>query len=116
MPRKRGTERAQPEMADAVDRPVGVELSDRSRLYRLEAKKGCFTFVEMPVTGAAIGGERVFRRRGMEFWGHSSVGRARALQARGHRFEPGCLHHSTRPVGLGLLVAGHDGATSALSK
>ena len=27
-------------------------------------------------------------------WGHSSVGRARALQARGHRFEPGCLHQS----------------------
>ncbi len=24
--------------------------------------------------------------------GHSSVGRARALQARGHRFKPGCLH------------------------
>ena len=29
----------------------------------------------------------------LRLWGgHSSVGRARALQARGHRFEPGCLH------------------------
>ena len=28
----------------------------------------------------------------MEYWGHSSVGRAPALQAGGHRFDPVCLH------------------------
>ena len=27
-------------------------------------------------------------------WEHSSVGRASALQAGGHRFEPYCSHHS----------------------
>jgi hypothetical protein len=27
-------------------------------------------------------------------WGHSSVGRAPALQAGGHRFDPVCLHHT----------------------
>ena len=27
-------------------------------------------------------------------WEHSSVGRASALQAEGHRFEPYCSHHS----------------------
>ncbi len=26
-------------------------------------------------------------------WEHSSVGRASALQAEGHRFEPYCFHH-----------------------
>ena len=34
-------------------------------------------------------GDRPFHR------GHSSVGRAQALQAWGHRFEPGCLHHAS---------------------
>ena len=27
-------------------------------------------------------------------WGHSSVGRAPALQAGGYRFDPGCLHQA----------------------
>ena len=27
-------------------------------------------------------------------WKHSSVGRASALQAEGHRFEPYCFHHA----------------------
>ncbi len=31
-------------------------------------------------------------------WGHSSVGRASALQAEGHRFESVCLHHYS-PLG-----------------
>ena len=31
-------------------------------------------------------------------WEHSSVGRALALQARGHRFEPCCSHHLYGPV------------------
>ena len=30
----------------------------------------------------------------VEHWGHSSVGRAPALQAGGHRFDPVCLHHT----------------------
>ena len=29
----------------------------------------------------------------MRSWEHSSAGRALALQARGHRFEPCCSHH-----------------------
>jgi hypothetical protein len=28
------------------------------------------------------------------FWGHSSAGRAPALQAGGQRFDPACLHHT----------------------
>ncbi len=37
----------------------------------------------------------------VSFWGHSSVGRAPALQAGGRRFEPGWLHQSpTTPVRL----------------
>ncbi len=28
-----------------------------------------------------------------EMWAHSSAGRASALQAEGHRFEPCCAHH-----------------------
>ena len=31
-------------------------------------------------------------------WEHSSVGRASALQAEGHRFEPYCSHHFFGPV------------------
>ena len=31
-------------------------------------------------------------------WEHSSAGRASALQAEGHRFEPCCSHHSSGPV------------------
>jgi hypothetical protein len=30
---------------------------------------------------------------GLQGWGHSSAGRAPALQAGGHRFDPDCLHH-----------------------
>ena len=30
-------------------------------------------------------------------WAHSSAGRASALQAGGHRFEPCCAHHFLRP-------------------
>jgi hypothetical protein len=30
---------------------------------------------------------------GFHCWGHSSAGRAPALQAGGHRFDPDCLHH-----------------------
>ena len=32
---------------------------------------------------------------GSNLRGHSSVGRAPALQAGCHRFEPGCLHHAS---------------------
>ena len=31
-------------------------------------------------------------------WEHSSAGRASALQAEGHRFEPCCSHHTFGPV------------------
>ena len=31
-------------------------------------------------------------------WAHSSAGRASALQAEGHRFEPYCAHHIYGPV------------------
>ena len=31
-------------------------------------------------------------------WEHSSAGRASALQAEGHRFEPYCSHHFNGPV------------------
>ena len=33
-----------------------------------------------------------------EKWAHSSAGRASALQAGGHRFEPYCAHHFFGPV------------------
>src|SRR5688500_4533393 len=32
----------------------------------------------------------------LPLWGHSSVGRASALQAEGRRFDSGCLHHGGR--------------------
>ena len=33
-----------------------------------------------------------------KMWAHSSAGRASALQAEGHRFEPYCAHHIYGPV------------------
>ena len=33
-----------------------------------------------------------------KMWEHSSAGRASALQAEGHRFEPCCSHHYIGPV------------------
>ena len=33
-----------------------------------------------------------------KLWEHSSAGRASALQAEGHRFEPCCSHHTFGPV------------------
>ena len=33
------------------------------------------------------------RERVIIMWAHSSAGRASALQAGGHRFEPYCAHH-----------------------
>ena len=52
------------------------------------------------VPGGARGLLRLDRRSALDFpapdarrrWGHSSAGRALALQARGHRFDPGWLH------------------------
>ena len=35
-------------------------------------------------------------QQGAANWEHSSAGRALALQARGHRFEPCCSHHTAR--------------------
>ena len=34
----------------------------------------------------------------MHKWKHSSVGRASALQAEGHRFEPYCFHHQLKRI------------------
>ncbi len=34
-------------------------------------------------------------------WAHSSAGRASALQAEGHRFEPCCAHHIPNGESLG---------------
>ena len=36
--------------------------------------------------------ERRMPSKEARHWGHSSVGRAPALQAGGHRFDPVCLH------------------------
>ena len=44
-----------------------------------------------PVDGS---GDPVLSEVGFTGWGHSSAGRAPALQAGGHRFDPDCLHHS----------------------
>ena len=42
--------------------------------------------------------------------GHSSVGRALALQARGRRFDPGWLHlHKMKPGGWLCSPGSHDG-------
>ena len=37
-------------------------------------------------------------KRNAKGWEHSSAGRASALQAEGHRFEPYCSHHLFGPV------------------
>ena len=37
-------------------------------------------------------------------WGYSSAGRARALQARGHRFEPCCPHHIKKRATLYVVL------------
>ena len=41
------------------------------------------------------------------FWEHSSAGRASALQAEGHRFEPYCSHHFGPVVQLVRTLACH---------
>ena len=55
-------------------------------------------------------------------WGHSSAGRAPALQAGGHRFDPDCLHHhrlqskrckvSPRPITAIVVCAANDESRS----
>ena len=40
-------------------------------------------------------------------WEHSSAGRASALQAEGHRFEPYCSHHNGPVVQLVRTLACH---------
>jgi len=47
--------------------------------------------VERNLAKVEVEGSNPFARS--KVWGHSSVGRAPALQAGGHRFEPVCLHH-----------------------
>ena len=42
-------------------------------------------------------------------WAHSSAGRASALQAEGHRFEPYCSHHFGPVVQLVRTPACHAG-------
>ena len=43
------------------------------------------------------------------FWEHSSAGRASALQAEGHRFEPCCSHQDGAVVQLVRMPACHAG-------
>ena len=40
-------------------------------------------------------------------WGHSSVGRAVALQASGLRFDPACLHHLLNAEVVTVLIDKH---------
>ena len=47
------------------------------------------------------------RLRRHNLWKHSSVGRASALQAEGHRFEPYCFHHNGPVVQLVRTLACH---------
>ena len=47
------------------------------------------------------------RRDIQSAWKHSSVGRASALQAEGHRFEPYCFHHYGPVVQLVRTLACH---------
>ena len=47
------------------------------------------------------------RREDDKVWEHSSVGRASALQAEGHRFEPYCSHHYGPVVQLVRTLACH---------
>ena len=54
------------------------------------AKKQKKTIDKLPVIGYYI--TRAARERG-GLGEHSSAGRAFALQAKGHRFEPCCSHH-----------------------
>ena len=53
-----------------------------------------------------------FWYRKAKFWGHSSVGRAPALQAGGRQFESDWLHH-TSPR---LRVASHQTKTGIVEK
>ena len=45
----------------------------------------------------------------VHIWGLSSAGRASALQAEGHRFEPYSVHHFGRVVQLVRMPACHAG-------
>ena len=47
------------------------------------------------------------RERRQNIWDHSSAGRASALQAEGHRFEPYCSHHYGLVVQLVRTLACH---------
>ena len=44
----------------------------------------------------------------VEIWGYSSAGRAPALQAGGHRFEPDYLHQKTEDGPIAQLARAHD--------
>ena len=71
---------------DAVLRKQNqVGLADSSESHRFGSEAQAWVILDgglAPGSGADL----------FSGWGHSSVGRARALQARGHRFKPGCLH------------------------
>ena len=49
----------------------------------------------------------IFIVAGRDAWKHSSAGRAPALQAGGHRFEPYCFHHYGPVVQLVRTLACH---------
>ena len=54
-------------------------------------ESGYSSVVEHNLAKVVVEGSTPFARS--KLWGHSSVGRASALQAEGHRFESVCLHH-----------------------
>ncbi len=54
--------------------------------------------------GASEPGLTGWRAGPSDFWGLSSAGRAPALQAGGHRFDPDRLHHSPLPLRLAGVV------------
>ena len=66
-------------------------------------------FLEKGLTNALIFGIVYESLRGKQqlMWEHSSAGRASALQAEGHRFEPCCSHHNGPVVQLVRTLACH---------
>ena len=77
-------------MQKALEKEQKQSKKDRKRVKKRKAKKNKKFFKKVLTNPKPCD---IIYKSLASVWEHSSVGRASALQAGGHRFEPYCSHH-----------------------
>ena len=94
-----------PVFSTRLDRNESCGLFVLYSLFTRRSRKYFQFFAKTRLTwhGSSAILNELSRKTCANIWGISSAGRALAWHARGHRFDPGILHHKSRNVGCGFF-------------